>query len=111
MIKQFEHEFAGFHGMAAKCIVKIFSDDGDHFICFEDIGEGTSVTNASEQLATEIVNKMDYNPDDCKFFETYSQYNYDTFDEIVYDWNFDNKKWKAKYPKWIPANDFKEVFV
>jgi hypothetical protein len=112
MIDQFHHEFKGFNRVPSRCLVKIFSDDGDHFICFEDINEGTSVTNASEQLASEIVNKMNYNPEDCQFFETYQQYEYDTFDEIKYSWEFNiGDEWKASNPKWIPANEFKNTFI
>ena len=112
MIQQFYHEFMGYGIHPSRIIVKIFSDDEKHFICFEDIGDGTSVTNASEQLASEIINKMEYDPDDCKFFETYKQYDYDTFDEINYQWSFNNIEFKASKPVWIPADkSIKKMFI
>ena len=105
MTHDFIHEYKGYGRVPSKCRVKIFSDDGENFICFEDIGEGTSVTNASEQLATEIVDKFGLLPLSCRFFETYSQYDYDSFDEITYQWSATHGKWEAKRPDWIPASE------
>jgi len=70
------------------------------------------VTNASEQLASEIVAKFGYEPELCRFFETYNQYEYDTFDEIIYDWEFKNDKWEATHPMWMPGQeDIKNLFI
>lgn len=112
MIKEFIHEFKGFGRVPSKCKVKVLSEEDKTYICFEDIGNGTSVTNASEQLATEIVDTLDLDPADCRFFETYSQYNYDSFDEIGYMWNMVRGKWEAKEPDWEPAPDeIKDLFL
>lgn len=108
----FLYEFLGFGRIPSKCAITIISDDGDRFIFFENIGEGTSVTNASEQLATEIVNKFGYYPGDCRFFETYRENDYDTVEEIEYQWsgisNQDGsikKNWEAKNASWKPASE------
>jgi len=113
MTKEIIHSFKGFNRIPSSCIVRIFSDDGEHLICFIDINDGIFVTNASEQLASEIVNKMRVNPSDCSFFETYSQYNYDTFDEAKYTWTEKSDgRWEAKSPRWKPAsNNIKKLFV
>lgn len=121
MKTQFYHQFLGYDIHPSKCLIKIFSENDKHMICFIDIGEGTSVTNASEQLATEIIQKMGYDPDDCRFFETYSQYDYDTFDEIKYEWSiisdYDHRNleyiiFQAKHAQWIPApEEIKELFL
>jgi hypothetical protein len=119
MTEDFIHEYLGFGRVPSKCRVMIFSDDGDNFICFEDLGEGTSVTNASEDLATEIVDKMDYDPANCRFFETYriklsrdKKPHHDTFDEINYQWSFNRGRWIAKEPKWNPASEeIKNLFI
>ena len=115
MTEQFYYPFIGYGGISSRCLVKIFSDDGQHMICFEDIGEGTSVTNVSEELASDIVNKMDYNPSDCKFFESYkdAQYNYNSLDEIEYNWEYTYKsKWVASNPNWAPAaEDIEKLFI
>ena len=91
----------------------MFIDDGDTFICFINIGVGTSVTNASEQLATEMVNKFDLRPGDCRFFETYNDSDNDTFDEIEYSWWPDGNKWEARSPKWKPVieDNIKDLFI
>jgi hypothetical protein len=112
MIEDFFHEYMGFGRVPSHCRVKIFTNNGENFICFEDIGEGTSVTNASEQLATEIVDLKDFNPTNCRFFETYSQYNYDSFDEIIYQWAFVRGRWEAKHPDWKPAEkEMQKAFI
>lgn len=112
MTHDFIHEYKGYGHISSRCRVKIFSDDGENLICFEDIGDGTSVTNASEQLASEIVNKMDLDPANCRFFETYGQYDYDSFDEINYQWNMVYGEWEAKHPDWLPASDeIKNLFI
>lgn len=115
MTHEFYHEFKGFGIHPSRIMVKIITEiDDTHLILFEDIAQGTSVTNASEQLASEIVNKMGYNPEDCKFFETYRQYNYDSFDEIVYDWTYKSYEavWVAKSPKWtLGAEKFRNALL
>lgn len=118
--KRFIHSFKGFFAFPSSCRVKIFSDDGENFILFEDIDDGTSVTNASEQLASEIVEREGFNPESCRFFETYSQYKYETIDEIEYTWHkgrntWDDadseEKWIAKSPHWKPSEpEIREMF-
>jgi len=117
----FQHEFKGYGRVPSVCSVKIFSNNGEHIIYFEDIGNGTSVTNASEQLATEIINRYAINPNECKFIETYRRdtkkldgisYYYDLFDEITYDWTLKKGQWEAKNPDWKPAsNEIRDLFI
>jgi len=116
VIDQFEFNYTGLNGVRSRCNIMMFSDDGEHFICFEDLGMGVSVTNASEILATQVVNTHDLNPDDCRFFETYRQYGHDTIDEIEYTWkkNEGSKKllWEARVPRWKPAGEeIRELFL
>jgi hypothetical protein len=113
MTKEIIHSFKGFGRVPSHCVVRIFSDDGENLICFIDTNDGTSVTNASEQLASEIVNKCGFNPDECQFFETYSQYNYEDFDEIEYTWTKKSDgKWEARLPQWKPCSqEIKKLFI
>jgi hypothetical protein len=117
MTTQFNHDYLGYNGTRSRCNVLIFSDDGEHFILFENLGIGTSVTNMSELLATQIVAKMRFNPIDCRFFETYKEYDHETFDEIEYIWSksFDverNYFMEAKHAKWKPAPKYiREMFL
>ena len=107
------HEFKGFGNCDCKCRVHIKEVpnpryDTTYFVCFEDIGIGTSVTNISEQLATEIVDKHNLDPQNCRFFESYVYNNEPrSLDEIKYTW--DGKK--ASKPDWSPLDlDLKHVF-
>ncbi len=110
-----EYEYKGFGIHDSKCNIH-FKKVGDFtFILFEDIDQGTSVTNASEQLATEVVNKFDLNPEKCRFFETYRKYGEDV-DEITYDWSMISKStklaWKAQKPQWKHQdNTYLELFI
>lgn len=114
-METFYHEFKGFGTIPSKCEIRIIKDPLlGVFICFVNIGDGTSVTNSSEQLATEIVNKFGYDPNECRFFETYAEYDYDVFDEIEYTWEKKGDPYKnvARLPKWRPAPDnIKQRFI
>jgi hypothetical protein len=119
MRKRFLHHFKGFGVNESDCFVYLLEDDGEYLILFEDIDSGTSVTNASEQIASEIVNDWKLDPENCRFFETYRQYDHETFDEIKYDWvsttKFTKDKpaliWMANNAKWTPALEEKKVFL
>ena len=104
-MKEFYHDYLGFGRIKSQCLVKIVSTGKTHYILFENLGLGTSVTNASEQLASEIVAKYGFDPKECRFFETYSEYDYDSFDEIEYNWLNKKDGWEAKNPKWKPGLD------
>ena len=102
-METFIHDFKGYDIHQSKCKVHILLVDNIYHICFEDLGIGTSVTNASEQLATEIVNKLNINFNNCKFYEYYNYFNNietETFDEIQYTW-INNM---AKNPNWMPSD-------
>ena len=118
MTQEFIHVFKGFGRVPSQCLVKMYSDDGETMICFVDLGVGTSVTNASEQIASEIVTEYNLYPTDCRFFETYQQYDYETFDEIVYEWTQGKTpggfliSWEAKHPEWKPGEEhLKQLFI
>lgn len=100
--ESFEYNYPGFFNSPSKCMIHIIKKDM-HYICFEELiekNEGTSVTNISEQLATQIVNQMNLTPSEIRFFESYKYPNEPrTLDEIKYTW--DGKL--AKAPTWSPA--------
>lgn len=96
----FNHEFKGFGSCKSICKVYVHLVDDLYYICFEDLGIGTSVTNASEQLATEIVQKYNIKPEVCKFYETYNYHGNRTFDEIIYKW----ENSIASNPEWMPSD-------
>ncbi|MFA5366379.1 MAG: hypothetical protein WC333_00450 [Dehalococcoidia bacterium] len=98
----FVHEYKGFGGCQSKCKVYYLKKDGLHLFCFEDMNKGTSVTNMSEYLATQMIEKFSLNRDvdECRFFESYNDLGNEedrTFDEITYTWEgnvADNPDWK-----------------
>ena len=80
--------------------------DGITYVCFEEIpeNEGTSVTNFSEQLATEVVAVYGLDPSRCRFFELYRHLDSDgdtTLDEIRYTWYGP----VAANPQWKPYSE------
>jgi hypothetical protein len=103
MKQNFCHEFKGFGRVPSECSVTIISTDLEHAIYFQDLNKGTSVTNASEQLSSEIVNMLKLDPEDCRFFETYDC---ESFDEITYTWRKSREKLIAESPEWKPADHY-----
>ena len=112
-IEEFVQEYKGFGHVESYCLVKMVEDDGHYLILFENMASGTSVTNASEIIATEVVNDWKLDPADCRFFETYPEYDNDGFSEINYVWKTDplSEKWKALDPKWKPAEEEKKILL
>lgn len=85
-MKNYTYNYKG-HGVhPSKCRVYIKEMGIYTWVGFENLGEGTSVTNASEQLASEIIQKEHLNPASCKFFEWYPEYKGEV-DEISYSWD------------------------
>lgn len=96
-MKGYIHEYVAWGMRSSSCRVYIKTVGKVTFVGFENREGGTSVTNASEQIATEIVKKEKLDPLKCKFFEWYPEYDGDV-DEIIYTW----KKGEASNPIWKP---------
>lgn len=104
------YEYKGFWDCPSRCNVHYGVINGISFICFEEIenNPGTSVTNMSEHLATQIVEMFKLTPGKCKFFETYPENKHReerSFDEILYTWDGN----KASHPHWLPSKD-RDIF-
>ncbi len=104
-METFTHEYKGFGGCQSMCKVYHDEKNGFHYFCFEDMNTGTSVTNMSEHLATEMVRKYYLSPLLCRFFESYvhqgKRDSTRTLDEITYSW----KMRVASDPEWMPVNE------
>jgi len=98
-MKTFIHSYKGNGIIPSRCRVYIKEINDEFWIGFESMDEGTSITNASEQLATEIVKKENLDIDYCRFFEWYPEYENDV-DEISYTW----KDGEATNPQWKHRN-------
>jgi len=94
-MKSYIHEFRTW-GPVSRCRIHIKEVKNQTWIAFENLGDGTSVTNASEQLAKEIISKEGLDPENCRFFEWYSEYDGDLA-EITYNWSADKE---ARHPDW-----------
>ena len=95
-MKLYIHNYQGYGVHPSKCRVHIKNVGITTWIGFENLGYGTSVTNASEQIASGIVQRELLDPASCKFFEWYPEYE-GTVDEVSYRWNgpeASNPEWK-----------------
>ena len=101
-MNMFIHHYMGFNIHPSTCRVYFKVIDDIYYFCFEDMSVGTSVTNASEQLATEMTEKYGLEPGSARFFETYYYPGEErTFDEIEYTW----VGLIAENPRWKPSNE------
>lgn len=119
----FIHKYEGFGKCKSRCKVYMVFIDGITHFCFEELDDntGTSVTNMSEYLATQMVKKFCLEPYNCKFYETYPhndisyknlKNNKRSFDEINYLWELnmvDKMYWMAAHPHW-KSSDKREIF-
>lgn len=94
-MKSYTHEYR-LNAWPSACKVYIKDMDSVIWIGFENI-KGTSVTNASELIATQIVEKEGLDPSMCRFFEWYPEYGGD-LDEIEYIWE-NNKARRATWKR------------
>lgn len=110
-------EFKGFGGCSSKCMVHIYQPTGEifgtkgfSFVVFQDLNKGTSVTNASEWIATLVLRNHRETIDREKtfWFECYPYYggNYD-IDQITYEYDLTYEKFFS--PSWKPIRN--ELFV
>jgi len=91
--------FKGFNGVHSRINLYHIDVGSTHYVGFEDINEGTSVTNATEIIATEVIKTKGWDPEFCLFFEWYDDaVPEDTVDEIMYQW----KNKKATFARWKP---------
>lgn len=99
---KFVFNFVAPNGVQSSCNIYHIDINNFHYVGFEDISKGVSVTNASEFIATEVVKKMKWNPENCLFFEWYLTHKdkNDGVDNIEYTWvkrEATNPKWKRYY--------------
>lgn len=114
--QQFIHEFHWLgRRFVSRCQVDIFKKNDDTLVLFTDLGDGTSVTNASEQIATEIMKLKNLDPNKTLWAECYSEdftnpkppFNEKyPFDQITYefiDGELRHPEWRNMEVKLFPA--------
>lgn len=95
----FEHGFLGFGTHKSRIRVHIYRHDKLAIVVFEDLGHGTSVTNASELLATEIGALKGLDPQNTAWLECYP-YNGSDFSLDRISYTYDSKQGKYHSPNW-----------
>ncbi len=100
----FDHKFKGFGWADSEIRVTIYVYQGYNLVIFQDLGRGTSVTNASEQLATEVGRLKSLDPLKTVWLECYPYYggDYDV-DQITY--LYDPSEDRYTNPEWKPCKN------
>jgi hypothetical protein len=116
LLGTFIHNYEGYGKCKSKCKVYMVSEGQLTHFCFEELDDnpGTSITNMSEHLATQMIEKFNLKPYQCFFYETYPHSGKDrSFDEIKYTWIIDESPkpiiLKATKPQW-KFSDKHEIF-
>jgi len=112
------HHYKGFGGCDCICRVDVYREGKKFLIMFTELEDnhGTSITNFTEQLATQIAELLDIPErslyDDVVWIEHYpaNRFRGETFDEVTYTWEpapllKSQASMRAKSPKWkhLPA--------
>lgn len=114
--KYFNYDFKGLGNAASRCGIMLFWNGQDACIVFIELDKnpGTSVTNASEQLATLVHSLFKLNmPPHTKYFELCEHEakagTLQRVDEITYTWGLSKSGLVFGSPQWKPLGiaDFK----
>jgi hypothetical protein len=87
---KFTHHFKGFGIHKSEVDVEIWKEHGKALILFTDTNKGTSITNAAEQVITEVYREHlhAFDVEDCLFCETYNKHK-EGIDIILPEWDVD----------------------
>jgi len=104
----FEHGFRavnfGFSKNLSTIRVHIFKHGEQRLVVFEDLAKGTSVTNASEQLATEVSRLKKLDPEKTVFVECYPYYRGEyPIDRVKYEYDPGSRTYRS--PAWEPIKN------
>ncbi len=102
-LETFNHKYKGYGIHDSECIAHIYESNKVKFVLLQDIQSGTSVTNAAEQVATEVRKKKILDANTTRWFEIYPYYHPHTFDEIKFD--YDTMEDKYSNPRWEPCKE------
>lgn len=99
---EYDHEYLGFKTHKSKCNVKIWIINEHYaFVIFTDLGIGTSVTNASEQLVEEVyfksITQLGIDKSNVAFSEMYQESKVEDLDLVIPTWKGNkviNVNWK-----------------
>ena len=101
-IEEFYHEFKGYGIHDSRIKVHIYQGLDRKMVVFQDIGEGTSVTQSAEQLAKEILDLKELYVNQTIWVELYPYYDYSA---AQIKFTFDQMSRVFRYPKWVPVSE------
>ena len=107
--QSFGYKGFGTYGPESTCGLKVWSDGTDRYAVLFTNGTGTSVTNASEYIATIVSRLIGNRTKNTRWFETYPE-NPDQVDEIQYD-SVEEKPFVLENPVWngISKSEFEKI--
>ncbi|GAB3719642.1 hypothetical protein GCM10027592_63220 [Spirosoma flavus] len=98
------------NGYPSSCDITLYPEI--QLVVVSETGEGMSVTNAAETIATEVVKRFGLDPKRLMFVEHYSEEQRpqpygESYDLVTFTWG----KYGAHTPVWrsMPPNEFKEI--
>ena len=108
-MEQYRLEFRAVNGYPSSCNITIYR--AVQLIVVEETGEGMSITNAAERIATEVVKRYDIDPKRMMYVEHYPAEQRllygESFDLVTFTW--DGKT--ARNPDWrhMPPAEFHDI--
>lgn len=99
-LKEGSHDFKGYGIHDSKINYHIYQTDDAKVVVLIDLGKGTSVTNAAEQLATELTVAENLNHKEVKWMELYPYYNHSA---AWIDFKYDEMSEEYSSPDWTPV--------
>lgn len=103
-------EFKASNGYPSSCHITIYREI--QLVVVSETGEGVSVTNASEMIATQVVNQYGLDPKRMLFVEHYPESQRpnpyeESYDLVMFIWG----KGGAYCPTWrhMPSAEFNEI--
>lgn len=109
-MEQYRLEFKASNGYPSACQVTLYRDI--QLVVVSETGEGMSVTNAAERIATEVVKLYGLDPKRMLFVEHYPESQRpkpygESYDLVTFTWG----KYGAYSPTWrhLPPSEFNEI--
>lgn len=109
-MEQYRLEFKASNGYTSSCDLAIYREI--QLVLVSETGEGMSITNAAETIATEVVKRFGLDPKRMLFVEHYSNEQRpmpygESYDLVTFTWG----KYGAYSPNWrsMPPSEFKDI--
>lgn len=104
-----EYKAAPFHNFMSRCGVELITrPDGRVVVVVSDLGgddDGTSITNAAEQIAALIRQDHELIPEEMVYIEHYPDNN--TWDRVRFTWT--GNEYRSPVWEHITEDDFREI--